>query len=116
MRTGPNSHSAQSTAGTGHGPEQGANIQDCGPVRQATQAAVELPERRAPLLADLNALPPTLAVEAAGRILGCGRSLAYDLVRRGEFPCRVLRVGRRYLIPTADLLDVLGVHPSEPPA
>ncbi len=68
--------------------------------------------RAAVFLAELAALPPTIGVEDAGRILGCGRSLAYDLVRRGEFPCRVLRLGTRYLVPTADLLTALGIEPT----
>jgi predicted DNA-binding transcriptional regulator AlpA len=58
---------------------------------------------------DLDDLPPTINIETAATILGCGRSLAYDLARRGEFPCRVIRLGRRYVIPTADLLRVVGV-------
>jgi predicted DNA-binding transcriptional regulator AlpA len=58
---------------------------------------------------DLNDLPPTINIDTAAAILGCGRSLAYDLARRGEFPCRVIRLGRRYVIPTAELLRVVGV-------
>lgn len=60
-------------------------------------------------------LPPTLTVEQAAEILGCGRSLAYDLIRRGEFPSPVLRLGnRRYVIPTAELLRALGLDISAP--
>jgi excisionase family DNA binding protein len=62
-----------------------------------------------PCLADLAKLPPTISVETAARLLGCGRSLAYELVQRGEFPCPVLRLGRRYVVPTAGLLRVLGL-------
>ena len=59
---------------------------------------------------DPHRLPPTLTVEQAARILGCGRTLAYELIRRGEFPSRVIRLGsRRYVIPTADLLRVIGI-------
>jgi excisionase family DNA binding protein len=58
---------------------------------------------------DAGALPPTLSVEQAAAILGCGRTLAYALVRRGEFPCKVLRLGNRYVIPTADLLRAIGI-------
>jgi excisionase family DNA binding protein len=54
-------------------------------------------------------------IETAARILGCGRTLAYDLVKRGEFPCRVLRLGKRYLVPTAALLETLGLRPQEAP-
>jgi len=63
-------------------------------------------------IADLRDLPPTVDIETAARILGCGRTLAYELVKRGEFPCRVLRLGKRYLVPTAALLESLGLHAS----
>lgn len=47
-------------------------------------------------------------VATAAKILGIGRSTAYDLVRRGEFPTEVLRVGSRIRIPTSQLLAFLG--------
>jgi excisionase family DNA binding protein len=61
--------------------------------------------------AELLALPVTVDVTTAARALGLGRSTAYELARRGEFPCRVLRIGSSYRIPTADLLRVLGIEP-----
>ncbi|HLI36134.1 MAG TPA: helix-turn-helix domain-containing protein [Streptosporangiaceae bacterium] len=51
-------------------------------------------------------------VTTAARALGLGRSTAYELARRNEFPCRVIRVGSSYRIPTADLLRVLGIEPA----
>lgn len=45
----------------------------------------------------------------AGEVLGIGRSLAYELARRGEFPVPVLRVGTQYRVPTAALRELLGV-------
>jgi conjugative relaxase-like TrwC/TraI family protein len=59
--------------------------------------------------AELRSLPPTIDLPTAARALGCGRTLAYTLARRGRFPCRVLRLGQRYLVPTADLLHLLGL-------
>ena len=71
--------------------------------------------------AELLALPVAVDVGTAARALGIGRSTGYELARRGEFPCRVLRVGGSYRVPTADLLRVLGidlrawvVEPNEP--
>lgn len=61
--------------------------------------------------AELLALPVTVDVTTAARALGLGRSTAYELARRDEFPCRVLRIGSSYRIPTADLLRVLGIEP-----
>lgn len=58
-------------------------------------------------------LPLTLDVIAAAKMLGIGRSLAYDLVKRDQFPVRVLRIGHKLRIPTADLLTYLGQRPGE---
>jgi excisionase family DNA binding protein len=43
----------------------------------------------------------TLTVEEAGQLLGVSRSYAYELVRRGAWPCR--RLGRRVVIPVRAL-------------
>ncbi len=61
--------------------------------------------------AELLALPAVVDVTTAARALGLGRSTAYELARRDELPCRVLRIGSSYRIPTADLLRVLGIEP-----
>ena len=58
---------------------------------------------------DIRALPPVLDVPTAGRLLGLGRSAAYDLVLAGMWPTPVLRLGRRLRIPTAPLLALLGL-------
>jgi hypothetical protein len=65
--------------------------------------------------AELLALPVTVDVATAARALGLGRSTGYELARRAAFPCRVLRVGCSYRVPTADLLRVLGVVNEHPP-
>ena len=38
--------------------------------------------------------PQTLTLGQAATLLGIGRSTAYELARRGDFPVPVLRVGR----------------------
>jgi excisionase family DNA binding protein len=43
----------------------------------------------------------TLTVEEAGTRLGISRTLAYELVRRGEIPS--IRLGRRVLVPIRSL-------------
>jgi predicted DNA-binding transcriptional regulator AlpA len=58
---------------------------------------------------DVASLPPVLDVPTAGRLLGLGRSAAYDLVLAGLWPTPVLRLGRRLRIPTAPLLALLGL-------
>lgn len=56
----------------------------------------------------------TVSVEEAGIRIGISRWLAYDLVRREAFPCRVLRVGRLLKVPVADLERLLGEREGEP--
>lgn len=63
---------------------------------------------------ELAGLPALLDVPDAARVLGIGRSLAYELVRRGEWPTEVLRIGKLIKIPTAPLLRRLqGSRPEE---
>lgn len=61
--------------------------------------------------AEIRKLPAVVDLVTAGRALGLGRTKAYQLARSGEFPCRILRVGASYLVPTADLLALLGLNP-----
>jgi excisionase family DNA binding protein len=48
----------------------------------------------------------TITVKEASRILGLGRSAAYDAVKRKEIPS--LYIGGRILIPVAPLKQMLG--------
>lgn len=56
---------------------------------------------------ELTDLPALLDVPDAARVLGIGRSMAYELVRRGEWPTAVLRVGRLIKIPSGPLLRLV---------
>lgn len=47
----------------------------------------------------------TYTIEETAKVLGLGRTSAYEAVRRGEIP--VLRVGRRLLVPRAALERLL---------
>jgi excisionase family DNA binding protein len=47
----------------------------------------------------------TISVPEAGEVLGIGREAAYNAARRGELP--TIRIGRRLLVPTQALLDLL---------
>jgi hypothetical protein len=51
----------------------------------------------------------TVDLMTAAAALGLGRTKAYELARRDEFPCRVIRIGDTYRIPTPGLLELLGV-------
>ena len=41
------------------------------------------------------------------RTLGIGRTKAHELAKRGEFPCRVIKIGERYRVPFVALLHLL---------
>ena len=60
---------------------------------------------------ELDALPPVLDVPTAAKVLGIGRSLAYDLVRRGDWPTHVLHVGKFIKISSAPLPALLSEQP-----
>lgn len=62
-------------------------------------------------LADIDALPVVMDVVTAGKVLGLGRTKSYELAKADQFPCRLIRVGKSYLVPTADLLTLLGLNP-----
>ena len=56
----------------------------------------------------------TVDLKTAAAALGLGRTRAYELARRDQFPCRVIRIGDTYRIPTPGLLELLGVTPEAP--
>ncbi|MEV4672190.1 hypothetical protein AB0K34_11110 [Actinomadura sp. NPDC049382] len=64
---------------------------------------------------ELLALPTAFDVVTAGRGFGIGESKSRDLARRGEFPCRILRVGREYRVTRADLFRALGIEMAPAP-
>ena len=68
------------------------------------------------MVAQLQALPVSVDLVTAARAFGIGRSGAYDLHARGEFPCTVLKVGRRLVVPRAELLRALGMTDQVPAA
>jgi len=66
---------------------------------------------------EIRRLPPLLTVPEAARVLGVGRTVGYQLVRRRQWPTPVIRVGAQIRIPRAPLLALLGLSPTvgEPP-
>ena len=63
--------------------------------------------------AELLTLPPVVDLSTAASALGLGRSAAYELVRAGQWPTPILRLGRLIRVPTAPLLALLGVTATE---
>ncbi len=58
---------------------------------------------------ELMALSAAVDLDTGNRALGLGRSKGYELAKRGEYPCKVLRLGKAYRVVTADLLNLLGL-------
>lgn len=58
---------------------------------------------------EVLALPAVFDLRTAGRALGMGETKTRELVRRGEFPLKPLRLGRTYRFRRCDLLDLLGI-------
>jgi len=56
---------------------------------------------------DPGHLPAVLTVGQAAELLGIGRSHAYETVKSGEWPTRVIRIGRCIRIPAAEVLRLL---------
>lgn len=56
-------------------------------------------------------LPVMISLGRAARALDIGRSTAYGKAKSGDFPVPVERVGKQYRVPTAPLLEFLGLKP-----
>jgi excisionase family DNA binding protein len=56
---------------------------------------------------ELKELPPTVSVERAAELLGVSRSVAYRAAASGQLP--TITFGRRRLVPTCQLLELLGL-------
>jgi excisionase family DNA binding protein len=67
-----------------------------------TQSAQTAPERM------------TVTVEEAAHLLGIGRQSAYQAARAGELP--TIRLGRRLLVPRAQIDRLLGLNDQRPEA
>jgi len=52
-------------------------------------------------------LPVTVDLVTAGSVFSMGRTKAHELARTGTFPVPVLRVGSRYVVPTAAIKRLL---------
>ena len=57
--------------------------------------------------------PLTITIEEACRLYGIGRTLGYELARRGELP-GVIRLGRRLLVSRPALEKALGLESERP--
>jgi hypothetical protein len=60
-----------------------------------------------------SVLPAVLDVPQAARLLGIGRTLAYELVRTDQWPTPVLRIGRLIRIPSRPLIELVSGYPTQ---
>lgn len=61
----------------------------------------------APTLDEIRRWPATVDPAKAGTAFGIGRSYAYELIKSGEFPAKVITVGSRRRVVTASILAAL---------
>jgi hypothetical protein len=63
-------------------------------------------------LDEIRALPAVVNLwPEAASVLGCSRSVMYDLAARDALPFPVMRCGRRLLVGTPHLLRAVGLEP-----
>jgi predicted DNA-binding transcriptional regulator AlpA len=60
-----------------------------------------------PTLEEVRSWPATVSVARAATAFGISRSHAYELVKQGEFPARVIPAGNSRRVVTASLVEVL---------
>ncbi|MBY4571218.1 hypothetical protein ACN95_14455 [Gordonia sihwensis] len=58
---------------------------------------------------ELDELGVATDLVTAARAFGISKTLAYEAAKNGTFPCRVIRIGGRYSVPTAGLREALGL-------
>lgn len=51
----------------------------------------------------------TYSIQEARKLLGIGKSAAYNAVKAGTFPVPVIKIGGRYVIPRQPLDELLGI-------
>jgi predicted DNA-binding transcriptional regulator AlpA len=62
---------------------------------------------KVPTRAEIAEWPVTVNVREANRALGVSDSHGYELIARGEYPFKTLRVGGRIRVLTASIVKVL---------
>jgi hypothetical protein len=60
---------------------------------------------------EMLALPHVIDVSTAADVFEVGRSAAYEIIRSGQWPTPIIRIGRHIRIPTLPLLKLVGMAP-----
>ncbi len=77
------------------------------------QLARTVHDRPEPLTIDDLRRRPTITIREYAAFIGVSSDCAYEAAARGEL--RVLHLGRRVLVPTAPVLEALGIAIADPP-
>ncbi|HEY9475770.1 MAG TPA: DNA-binding protein [Mycobacteriales bacterium] len=72
-------------------------------------------DRPVPTVDEIRTWGATVDVPTACTVFGISNSHGYELVKRGDFPARVIRLGRRTRVITASILDALDDHQGATP-
>jgi predicted DNA-binding transcriptional regulator AlpA len=64
-----------------------------------------------PTLDEIRGWPASVTIPLACTAYGISRSHGYELVARQEFPARVIRLGERLVVVTADIIRSLSGEP-----
>jgi len=75
--------------------------------RLKPERPIGTPAAAAWTIESVRGLGLTANVDTAACILGISRTKAYALAKHGGFPIKLVRIGRRYLVPIPALLDLL---------
>jgi excisionase family DNA binding protein len=62
----------------------------------------------------IRALGVRTDIKTSADVLGISDRTLYELVRSGECPLKVLRLGNKYVVPVQSLLEYLGIASEEP--
>jgi hypothetical protein len=60
-------------------------------------------------VAEIRALPASVPFPLACRALNIGRTLGYELAKAGEFPVKVIPVGKKFKVPRSAIFKELGI-------
>lgn len=63
---------------------------------------------------EIRALGTRCDLVTAGQILGVGKNKIWALYHAGELPFPTLKLGRRVIVPTSTILDLLGLRQEDP--
>jgi hypothetical protein len=60
-----------------------------------------------PTLAEVRAWPATVSIAHAAAAIGCSKSHLHARIKSGDSPVKVIPLGTRYVVITADLVRLL---------